>query len=324
MLKKKSVLVGLVLFGFSLTSVLGQTVDEAKKAFNRGVIYMQKSDLDSAISSLERTVKICNEVGPDADLVRVKAETKIPGLYYKRAMNLYKEKKLDEAISGFEKTEEVSKQYNDVNTEKKAVRIIPQLYNIKGNQYYKAEKYDEAIENYNKAIDKDSEFAKAYFGKGLVAKKQEDEAAFNEAMKKAIEKGEASGDDDIVEKAQKLAGNYYLNKGIKAKKSTDYQAASENLKKSVSFNDDAEKAFYLLALVSNEIKDWDQAIEASEEAKELAEGDNEEISKINFQLGRAYQGKGNNEEACNAYKNVTTGPYVKSAKYQLEHGLKCN
>lgn len=321
---KRSILLGLFLIVFSIPTLFGQTIDDAKKKFNRGATFLQKDELDSAIACFEKTVAICNEVGPEADIVRVKAETQIPGLYFKKAMGLYKEKKLDESIEAFIKTKEVAEKYNDTKNQQKAEKIIPQLYNIQGNQYYKNEAFDNALKSYEKAIEIDPGLAKAYFGKGLVFKNTEDEEAFDEAMKKAIEEGEASGDDKTVEQASKIAGNYYLNKGIQAKKTTDYQAASENLKKSISFNNDSEQAHYLLALVSNELKNYDDAIEASKKTIELVNNDKEELSKAQFQLGRAYQGKGNNQAACEAYKNVTSGPYVKSAKYQIEHGLKCN
>jgi len=42
-----------------------------------------------------------------------------------------------------------------------------------------------------------------------------------------------------------------------------------------------------------------------------------------FVLGKAYEGKADNTAACTAYKNVTSGPNVKAAKYQIEIVIKC-
>jgi tetratricopeptide (TPR) repeat protein len=324
MANKKSVLLGLLFVVFAVPVMLSQTVEDAKKLFNRGAAYLQQDELDSAIAYFEKTVNVSNIVGMDADMVRIQAETRIPGLYYKKAMNLYKEKKLDEALEAFIKTGEVAKKYNDTKNRKRVEKIVPQLYAIKGNQHYKAEEYDQALDNYEKAIEIDSGLAKAYLGKGLVYKKTDKEEAFEQAMRKAIEKGEASEDEKTVENAKKVAGNHFLNKGINAKNAAEYQNAYTNLKKSVSFNDESEQAYYLLAMISNEIKKWDDAIDAANKAIGLVGGNSEEISKANFQLGRAYEGKGNKEAACKAYKNVTNGPYVKSAQYQRKHGLKCN
>ncbi len=43
-----------------------------------------------------------------------------------------------------------------------------------------------------------------------------------------------------------------------------------------------------------------------------------------FALGQAYEGKGDAGGACTAYKNVTSGPNVEAAKYQITTVLKCN
>ncbi len=43
-----------------------------------------------------------------------------------------------------------------------------------------------------------------------------------------------------------------------------------------------------------------------------------------FALGQACEGVGNNADACAAYKNVTSGPNIEVAKYQITQVLKCN
>ena len=71
----------------------------------------------------------------------------------------------------------------------------------------------------------------------------------------------------------------------------------------------------------NQEKAYSKAIEAANKALELNEGDK---SDIYFEIGQAQEGKGNTAGACSAYKKVTGGNNIETAKYQMTTVLKCS
>ena len=71
----------------------------------------------------------------------------------------------------------------------------------------------------------------------------------------------------------------------------------------------------------NSAKQFTKGIEAAKKALELKkEGDK---NPIYFVLAQAYQGAGDNANACKYFKMVKQGPNVDAAKYQVEQVLKC-
>ena len=73
----------------------------------------------------------------------------------------------------------------------------------------------------------------------------------------------------------------------------------------------------------NATSKFDQAIEAGNKGLEL-ESKPEKQADFYFQLGKAYEGKKDNANACASFKKVTTGPNKAAADYEIKTVLKCN
>ena len=77
----------------------------------------------------------------------------------------------------------------------------------------------------------------------------------------------------------------------------------------------------MLALAYNKQKKYADAISAANTGINLEAGDK---SNLQFELGKAYEGKGDAANACTAYKAVVSGPNIKAAAFQVKEVLKCN
>lgn len=311
----------------SLNIVTGQTLNEAKEAFNSGVSAIQSNNYEEAIAQFNTCLEIYSDLDEDEafegeDMI-TQIESKLPTLHYQVATDFVQTNELDKAIAGFEKTIEVSDEYGDDATSEKAKQIIPQLYYKQALGKYKNKDLEGALADYNKATEFNPEYEKAYYMKSLIYKKTGDEAAFVESTKKAIEYAQKNNEQKVMEKAKQSGCKYFLKKGDNAKSSEKYDDAKSYLNLALEFDDKDAMSYYLLATVNNLQKDYDSAIEAAGKALECESDDNVKKARIYYEMANALKEKGENDKACSAYKNASYGAYKEAAEYQIVHVLKC-
>lgn len=299
-----------------------QTKNDAIAAYNEGAQLM-KTDIQGAINAFNKCLEISNTLGEEGEETKTMAEIQLPGLFYQRAMDSYKQKKYDEAIARFEETVDVAGKYNNEQIRGKAEKIIPQLYYIKANALMKQKEFQAAIENFDKAIELNPVNPKAYFNKGMVYKQLDNSEKMKEAMDKAIETGLSKNDMKTVDNAEKVARNTFYNKGVKAFGTKNYDEAEGFLKTSVEYGNKSVDLFYQLGKIYNMQKNWNDAIKNVNKAIELEAGDDTAKAKLYFELATSYVGSGDTNSACEAYKKAMFGPYAENAKYQIEQVLKC-
>ena len=162
----------------------------------------------------------------------------------------------------------------------------------------------------------------AYYGLGLVYKAKDDMANMVVNMDKAIEFG---GDNPkaakYVKKAKSATSKALVNAGAKEIQREHGKKAVEYINLSFNYAPGNANAYYYLALSYNKTQNWSEAITATNKAISMETGDKGDLY---FALGQAYEGKGDKAGACAAYKNVTSGVNVETAKYQMTQVLKCN
>ncbi len=298
-----------------------QSLNEAGELFNAGAQHAKAKKYAEAIQSFESCVTMCEAVGIEADELKGNASKQLPNMYYKKAIAFYKKKDYKTAIDGLNETVKVANKYNDAKLATKSEKIIPKLYNALGNGALKEKNLEEAVANFDKALELKANYPDPYFGKGLVAKEKNDKAMVKEYMNKAIELDSKSKKQKIVAKAKKVTQKYLINSGAKAIQGQKYTAAIALINESFEYGDQNADAYYYLAVANNGKKAYDEAITQANRAMEIAtEGAK---SKINFEIGKAYQGKEDMPNACAAYKLVVDGPMVKDAKAAMA-ALKCN
>ncbi len=327
---KKLILRGLItVISFVIITgfATGQTLNEAKEAFNNGVTAIQSNNLNEAIAQFNNCMEIYSQLdemeSAEAEEMVVQIEGKLPALYYQVAMDLYKEKKLDEAIEKFVKASEVADKYNDQATSQRASKVVPQLYYQRAGNKYDNDDFKGALEDYNKAIELNPEYDKAFYMKSLVCKKLDDEAGFLESTRKAIEYAGINNNESVADKAKESASTYFLMKGDEAKSAEKYSEARKYIDLAIEFDSVSPLAYYLLALVDNHLNNYDGAIEAANRALNYEKDIPEEEARIYYELANALKEKGEKVKACDAYKKAAYGAYKDAAEYQIKYVLEC-
>ena len=301
---------------------ISQTNNDAISAYNEGA-QLIKSDPSGAIEAFNKCIKLCDAVGAEAEETRVLAETQLPGLYYKIAMESYKQKKIEEAIERFIETEELAKKYNNSSIQEKANKIVPQLYMVLGNSLMK-QNPQEALENLNKAVELNPNLAKAYLSIGLIYKGLGDEANMKASLSKTMEVGFSSNDIKTANTAEQVLRTYYFNKAIISLQAGNMAEAEAGFKSAIEYGSENPTVYFQLGKIYNSSKQYELAIKTLKRAEEFEKGGDVEKAGIFYEMGNAYIGLGNNIEACNTYKKALFGDYAEGAKYQIEEVLKCD
>ena len=317
----KKIFPALVLF-FVPLFMNAQTETEALEAYNEGASLIS-ADKMAAISAFERSLGIFNSLGIEDNDKQQLMRAKLPDLYYQVALDHYKAKEHKEAMQAFQKTIEVSKSYDDPVTEQKAGSALAKYYNSFGGRALKNKNFDEALKYFGDAVKLDPTLSKAHFYIGYIHEQQNNIDEMLQAYDKAIESALAGNDGDVAQDATDRAIKKLVIEANNSKNAEKYDQAIELLKKAKEYNSQYSEVHYLMAVVYNSMKNWEQAIESAKKAIEFEEGGENLMARDYFELGDAYTGAGMTQEACDAYSKANMGDYAVSAQYQMEHVLKC-
>lgn len=310
-------------FLFLTTAFYAQTITDVINAFNAGADQVSSGNFETAISKFEECIQLANQLGEEGNEMKTKAEGQIPALYYRLASDKYKAKDIEGAITWFEKTVEICNQYGNEEIKGKSLNYIPQLYYAKGNAHLKSEEFDKALASFDKAIEYTPDYARAYFGKGLVYRKMNDEANMLGMIDRAIETGTSSGDTKTSEGASKTGRDYFVDEGKKAMKAENYEEAINRFNASMKYDDKFAEPYYYLSVIYNKQLEYEKAAENALKAVEYDTSEPEKKAGIYFELGNAYVGMVEYPKACEAYRNALYEPYTNTVKNKMENVLKC-
>jgi len=306
------------MFGFALMGS-AQTLQDVAESLSKGVELRAARDFDAAIDEFERCIELAKSVGDDALEHQMSAEGVLPELYLAKVQGLPRTE-FGAILEALETAVEVAEKYNDQRTKESAERQMPQIYLAIGNTLRSEQKFDEAIQNFDKAIDRNPDFAQAYFLKGVCYESMRNEVDMDENYRLAIEKGRAFGDAQNAQSAQQRLRNYYYNAGVSAQRAQRWDDAIAAFTKSAEVDDNYFEAFLGLAMSFNARRSWDNAILNAEKALQIRES----ADVVFWELGVAYKGKNDRTRACENFRKVTGGPRLENAKHEIEVVLKCN
>lgn len=321
-LKMKKIRLTLIaLFVGMVSLTYAQDINEAGAKFNEGLELDKAKNYGGAIEAWEEAISVCDDIGFDAEELKANIQKKLGYTYFKQGITQYKKKKFDVAIDALKNAKEIASEINDAKTAKSASIYIPKIYSTKGLTLMAKKNYDEALSIFDEALKYNSKCVDAFYGKGMTYKALNKLDLAAEAFDKVIALGVG----------KKSAAKKVASSTIAAQKMFEAKAASELqiehsavavdlLNKALKYSQSSPNTFYLLALANNKLKKWDATIDAAQKALALEGVD---ASAVNFELGKAFEGKGSAANACAAYKKVVDGPNVEAAKFQIKEVLKC-
>lgn len=314
---------------FSITFIFGSIQVDAQdkaaaiKAFNQALETAKSNDYQRAIALMEQSVSISEKIGAEGDATKKEAIDRLPGLYFSLAGSIYKKKDLDGAITAFEQAKNIAVKYDDTRVADRATGIIPQLYYAKGNSAFKRKQLENAIVAYDAAISANPNYAKAYYGKALVYKNTEDIDNFTSSIEKAIEIGTTSNDKGTVRKAEQSASEYFTFRGANLTQDKVFKEGERMLRSALVYDNTNPDTYYRLAENYNKQSRFQEAIDMANEALKYEKGGKSASAKIYFELGTAYKYLGNKARACESLENAAFGSFTQSARYEMEHNVKC-
>ncbi len=312
-------LVGLLVMAFSITA---QTVADAGSLYNEGNTYYKDKDYKGAVTAYESALKMTESIGADAVDLQLKIEAQLAKAYYANASTKFTNKKYDDAIAGYKKTAEFATKIGDSDLAKKSTGNVAKVHSSKGAALLKENKLDEALVEFDKSLEISPKYYLTYYYQMLTYKSKDDMDKMMESADKAIEYGGSSSKaQKTLKKVKSNASKALVNAGAKEIQREHPEEAIKLLNDSFKYDQGDAMTYYYLALAYTKAKKFDDAITAGQKA--ITVEPDKDKSDVYFTLGLAYEGKGDNANACASYKKVKSGPNVEAAKYQITQVLKC-
>jgi len=315
---KKLTIILTVLFMTMSSGLMAQNLNSAGKAFNKGLELNKEGDLFKANESFSKCADICAELGEAGAGLKLNAETQICNNFMKMGVDKFKAKNYDSALILFSESDKYAQIIDNPSTNDKLRTYFAATYTGKGNALYKKPKDAKAVESYNQALERNDKYPNAYYGLILGYSELDDSGMLEESFKKLKE---CTNDEKLLTKGKLATAGYFKKASGKAIQEENYKIASMMADRSISYDPKDPTAFYYLALSSNALENWISAQKAALKAISFEE---EDQSNYYFELGRAYEGMGETEKACEAYSSVSDGPNKQAATYQMGTVLKCN
>lgn len=326
-----TVLFSLLMLGL-VSNVHAQDKRAAVQTYNKALELAQSGDFEQAINIFNQAIAQAEELGEGGQDILQRSQSKLPQIQYQLALKKYKTfqsdrtlENLDATITEFRTTKDVGEEYGDSQISQKATGVITQLLYNKGLLQFQQGNMQEALSTLDEVIERNANYAKAYYQKGVILKKIEadnmDEALAE--LDKAIEVAEKTGDSEVATKARESARDELIYRGSNATQEKNFDRAVDLLERALNYDSTSADAHYRLAEALNKTQDWQQAVEHAQQGLEYESGGRTEQAKIYFELATAYQGLGQKENACTAFGNAAYGSFKSPSEHQMEYELKC-
>ncbi len=311
-----------ILATFTGKQSIAQTKEEAGNAFNTA-LELSKTDMAGAIVKMQDVIKMCSTVGKDADSLKMKVTKVLPSWQYNVGNSYIKDKKYDQAIAAFEKSDEFGMTYGDANIRQKSDEQLVKLYTNKGNILLKAEKADSALIFFDKALKMDPQYSKALFATGQAYKKKGDNEKMTANMELAITAASKTNDTILIKAAKNMIGSNLNQEGLAAYNKKAYADAVTKLNQALTYGYKTKDLYYVLAVSNNSLKNYDAAIECANLGLALDEQTNDKMARYYCEVAKAYEGKKDLPNACANYKKAAFGSSTQFSNDKLKNVLKC-
>jgi tetratricopeptide (TPR) repeat protein len=330
----KSILLLIAAFSVTLFAVEQSHAQDARneaiQLYNQAQELAGSGDFTSSIELYREALEIArsNDLNDITELI----VERIPRVASSRASNAYRgyqnERSLESAnsaLEAFQEAKEIAEEFGNDQVQQQATAAIPQLYYIRSVLEFRAENYDAALADLDTAIELNENYATAYYQKALVTKNQNpsEVETWLGLYDEAIEVAERVNDNRTLQNARESAAEELIFRAVNLSEDRQYNRATELLQMVEKYDAQSADAHYRLAEIFNERGQWDQALQHASRALEFESGGVNDKAKIYFELGMAYKGQGEKNNACEAFENARYGDFTEPANHELQFELKC-
>lgn len=331
----KSILsAGLVMFLALGMSHVAIAQDEARtqatELYNSAQELAGNNNFEESITAYREALDVAqsNQLDDIADLV----VERLPRIYASRASEAYSAfqssqtvANIDTAIERFNESQEAAQEFGDEQVEQQATAAMPQLYYMRSILNFRQENHQDAMADVDRAIELNSNYAAAYYQKGVIQKQIEPDNVdgFLYWYDQAITRAEAAGDNRTLQSAISGARDELIYRGVTLGEDRQFNQAIELLNRVEQYDDASAEQQYRLAEIYNQRGDWSSAETHARRSLDLHNDGVADKAKIYFELGTALKGLGEFNDACSAYENARYGNFTGPANHELQFELKC-
>jgi tetratricopeptide (TPR) repeat protein len=325
------ILTVLLLFGFAeMSHAQDEARTEAIQLYNNAQELAGNSNFDEAIQFYREALDISreNNFTEYTDLI----VERLPLVYANRASQSYRNyqqersvESINQAIEDFKASRDAADEFGNSQVAQQASGAIPQLYYVRSILHFRQQNYEDAISDLDQAIELNSNYAAAYYQKGVVLKNMDRENldAYKPLYDQAIEVAQRVGDNRTLENARTGARDELIYQAVQLSEDRQFSRAMELLNRALNYDDSSAEVYYRMAEISNKRGDWAEAETAARQSLELHTGGVADKAKIYFELGTSLKGQGEFENACSAFENARYGEFTEPANHELQFELKC-
>lgn len=311
----------LILGSFSFAEA--QTRGEAVEAFNEAQDLIRAENYAEALEKFQEARSVAQNVGADADDIRERAESQIPGTQLRIAMAAYQAREFRQAVDEFDKAADLADEFDNTEISQRVRGNVLVVLLQAGNSAFNNEDYDTAVEFYNEALERNANYPNPYYQLGLVERRKGNLDSALGFFDQAIQVGRAAGREEVAVNAEQSARNFLYQRGSELVEDGRYRQAIGLLERALEYDMNHADSYYRIAEAHNNLGNWNDAIASANRALELEDGSNVDRAKSYFELGVAYMNQDNTAEACSAFQNASYGSFRANAEYHLEHDLDC-
>lgn len=323
-----------VMFLLLGTAEITQAQDEARvqaiELYNNAQELAGGNDFDGAIDLYRDALEIARENGLN-DITEL-IEERLPRVYGSRASNSYRTYQnertvasIDRAIEDFQASMDAASEFGNQQVQQQAQGAIPQLYYVRSILNFRQDNLEEAMSDLDQALELNSNYATAYYQKGIVQKRMtpDDVDAWMQWYDRAINVAEQVGDNRTLGNAKEGAAEELIYRGVSLGEDREFNRAIELLNMVDEYDPASDEQHYRLSEIYNQRGNWSSAETHARQALEYHTGGVADKAKIYFELGTALKGLGQTEAACTAFENARYGDFTEPANHELEFQLKC-
>ncbi len=330
----KSILILAAAFSITLFAVDQSNAQDARneaiQLYNQAQELAGSGDFTNSIDLYREALEItrANDLNDITELI----VERIPRVASSRASNAYRgyqnERTIESAnraLDAFKEARDIAEEFNNEQVLQQAQGAIPQLYYIRSVLQFRADNFDAALEDLDTAIGLNENYAVAYYQKALVTKNQQPAEVdyWLGLYDEAVEVARRVNDERTLQNTLNSARDELIYRAVNLAEERRFDRALELLRKVEQYDPQSADAHYRMAEIYNERGRWDQALQHASRALEFETGGVTDRAKIYFELGTAYKGQGQVENACDAFENARYGEFTEPANHELQFELKC-
>ena len=321
--KSKTVGLGLLVsLIFFFSGVQAQEMKEAADLYN-GAAKSYKQNPQEALKSATQSIAICKQLDTDESKeLKAKGLKMLPLIHVEISKLYYKQGKGDASIAELREAKKIADENKDATGSNLATSTLASVLYIESTKSVKAGEYEKAISLANESY---SYKEKSVDPLLVVACAQDSLKRYDEMLdtyEKGIAVAKATNNLQRLTDMRILATNYLKKESQDLQDKKKMDDAIVLLNRAVKFDERDPEVYAALAVCFKAKNENDSVVANANLAIDNAPLTMDK-TQLYFLKAQALQAKGDNEGACEAYKEAAFGSFKDAAEHQMKEVLKC-